>query len=201
MKKKDAQTNSLEPETRTVLMTFIFSRNLDLKTEGWGCDMSPGSQTCKQLFTQSVLNQDLCTGHPYRYWSMWTLDLNSVLVPIRHVLRTSTFPLQHYTRLLFTGSVGGLRIKLQRQQKLEIEETLGFLNHYSGKYPNEVILQLFLWEWHLFPFFTFFPIAVCLQKHVICMEKDWIYWEGMISMCLWSTSTSPSYVSSRCALT
>lgn len=95
MKKKDAQTNSLEPETRTVLMTFIFSRNLDLKTEGWECDMSPGSQTCKQLFTQSVLNQDLCTGHLYRYWSMWTLDLNSVLVPIRHVLRTSTFPLQN----------------------------------------------------------------------------------------------------------
>lgn len=52
----------------------------------------------------------------------------------------------------------------------------------------------------LFPFFTLFLNAVCLQKHVICMEKGWIYLEGMISTCLWSTTASLSCVSSLCAL-
>lgn len=65
MKKNGAQTNSPEPEKRKILMIFIFSRNLDPKPEGLGWDISPGSETCKQLISQSVLNQDLCTGHPY----------------------------------------------------------------------------------------------------------------------------------------
>lgn len=95
MKKNGAQTNSPEPEKRKILMIFIFSRNLDPKPEGLGWDISPGSETCKQLISQSVLNQDLCTGHPYWYWITCTLDLNSVLIPIWHVLRISSFPLQN----------------------------------------------------------------------------------------------------------
>lgn len=35
----------------------------------------------------------------------------------------------------------------------------------------------------LFLFFALFPNAICLQKHPICMENAWIYWEGMINMC------------------